>query len=312
MLRQQALAALMLDTVPAKVAAVLALDPEGPVAPGLRLVPSAPLPGRPPRPLLVPPAEVPRRSLHTAEGRAALLHAIAHIEFNAIDLALDIVWRFPDLPEDFYRDWLRIAREEAQHFSLVDDHLRTLGYAYGDFPAHRGLWDMAEKTADDVLARLALVPRAMEARGLDVNRGIRDKLVQAGEVAAGPILDLILRDEIGHVAAGNRWYRHVCRERGLEPLAAEAELAARYGAPKVRGPFNLEARRASMRRNWRPWSRADLALLKAGPACRRRWPGSQQRRPFPPCYARDGRPSGLLAACLAAALATSCTGSALP
>jgi len=245
MLRQQALAALMLDTVPAKVAAVLALDPAGPVAPGQRLVPTAPLPGRPPRPALVLPAEVPRRSLHTAEGRAALLHAIAHIEFNAIDLALDIVWRFPDLPEDFYRDWLRIAREEAWHFTLVDDHLRTLGYAYGDFAAHRGLWDMAEKTADDVLARLALVPRAMEARGLDVNRGIRDKLVQAGEGAAGPILDIILRDEIGHVAAGNRWYRHVCRERGLEPLAAEAELAARYGAPKVRGPFNLEARRAA-------------------------------------------------------------------
>ncbi len=171
MLRQQALAALMLDTVPAKVAAVLALDPAGPVVPDQRLVPSAPLPGRPALPVLVPPAEVPRRSLHTAEGRAALLHAIAHIEFNAIDLALDIVWRFPDLPEDFYRDWLRIAREEAQHFTLVDDHLRTLGYAYGDFAAHRGLWDMAEKTADDVLARLALVPRAMEARGLDVNRG---------------------------------------------------------------------------------------------------------------------------------------------
>jgi uncharacterized ferritin-like protein (DUF455 family) len=245
MLRRQALAALLIDTIPAKVAAVEALDPNAPVDTAAVLCPQGIIPGREARPVLVPPSEVPRRSLHTVEGRAALLHAIAHIEFNAIDLALDIVWRFPDLPEDFYRDWLRIAQEEAYHFTLVNDHLRTLGFTYGDFPAHRGLWDMAEKTADDVLARLALVPRAMEARGLDVNRGIHDKLVQAGETAAGPILDIILRDEIGHVAAGNRWYRHVCQQRGLEPLAAEAELAARYGAPRQRGPFNLEARQAA-------------------------------------------------------------------
>ena len=183
--------------------------------------------------------------MKTPEGRATLIHALAHIELNAVDLALDIVWRFPGMPDDFYRDWIGIAKEEAFHFGLLNEHLNTLGYNYGDFPAHNGLWEMAEKTADDLLARLALVPRTLEARGLDASPPIRNKLMQAGDAKAAAILDIILRDEIGHVSVGNRWYRYLCARRGLDPIKTYSELAARYKAPKLRGPFNLEARRAA-------------------------------------------------------------------
>jgi len=205
----------------------------------------ASLPGRPARPLLVPPLEVKPRSMRTVEGRAALIHALAHIEFNAINLALDALWRFAGMPPDYYADWLRVAAEEALHFSLLRDHLRTLGFDYGDFSAHNSLWDMAEKTAGDPLARIALVPRTLEARGLDASPPMRAKLAQAGDLAAAAILDVILRDEIGHVAIGNRWFGWLCRQRGLDPLVAYAELARRHRAPQPRGPFNLEARRAA-------------------------------------------------------------------
>ena len=181
--------------------------------------------------------------MSTAEGRAALIHALSHIELNAVDLALDIVWRFPGMPSDFYRHWVNVAKEEAYHFNLLRDHLRGMGYEYGDFPAHNALWEMAEKTKGDVLARVALVPRTLETRGLDASPPIKAKLVKAGDLRAGQILDIILRDEIGHVALGNHWYRWVCAERGLEPVATYAELARQYGAPKPRGPFNLIARR---------------------------------------------------------------------
>jgi uncharacterized ferritin-like protein (DUF455 family) len=203
------------------------------------------IPGRPALPALVPPLAVQRRSMRTVEGRAALLHALAHIEFNAINLALDALWRFPDMPDDYYADWLQVAAEEAHHFTLLADHLRSQGYAYGDFTGHNSLWDMVEKTADDVLARMALVPRTLEARGLDAAPPVRAKLAQAGDMAAAAILDIILRDEIGHVAIGNRWFGYLCAERGLEPLAAYADLAIRYKAPPLRGPFNMEARRAA-------------------------------------------------------------------
>jgi uncharacterized ferritin-like protein (DUF455 family) len=181
----------------------------------------------------------------TREGRAALIHALAHIELNAIDLGLDVVWRFSGMPDPFYRQWVQVAREEALHFNLLRDHLRGLGYEYGDFPAHNALWEMAEKTKGDILARLALVPRTLEARGLDASPPIRAKLVGAGDRRAGEILDIILRDEIGHVAVGNRWYRWVCQERGLDPIATYDDLAEKYKAPRPRGPFNLEARRAA-------------------------------------------------------------------
>ena len=245
MLRALALDLLCASSHAAKVQDVLALDLQDPLDPGLVLQPTASIPGREARPELVSPAQLHKRSVATTEGRAALLHALAHIEFNAIDLALDIVWRFPGMPEAFYRDWLGIAREEARHFSLLAAHLETLGYRYGDFPAHNGLWEMAEKTRDDLLARLALVPRTLEARGLDASPPIRDKLRHAGDLEAAAILDVILHDEIGHVAIGNRWYRHVCTERGLDPVAAYAELAERHGAPRLRGPYNREARLAA-------------------------------------------------------------------
>lgn len=244
-LRQQALWALQIPGWPGKLAAVAAIDDAAAVEPGAFLAEPDGLPGRPPRPELVLPDQLVPRPVHTPEGRAAMLHALAHIEFNAINLALDAIWRFAGQPEAYYRDWLRVAREESYHFDLLNRHLATLGHAYGDFPAHNGLWEMAEKTRGDLLARLALVPRTLEARGLDASPPIRRKLAGAGDMKAAAILDIILRDEIGHVAIGNRWYRHACEQRGLDPIAAYAELAQRHGAPKLRGPFNLEARRAA-------------------------------------------------------------------
>lgn len=203
------------------------------------------LPGRPPRPVLVSPRELPRRSLGQREGRVALLHALAHIEFNAINLALDAIWRFAGLPHEFYRDWLQVAAEEALHFRLLRERLRALDADYGDCPAHDGLWEMAAKTAHDPLARMALVPRTLEARGLDAAPPIRARLAAVGDNDSAAVLDVILRDEIGHVAIGNRWYRHLCAERGLDPITAYAELASAHGAPRLRGPFNLDARRAA-------------------------------------------------------------------
>ncbi len=201
------------------------------------------IPGRPAQPVLVSHTSLKAKPLNTPEGRALLLHAIAHIELNAIDLALDVVWRFSSMPEDFYRDWVRIAKEEAKHFLLLQRHLVGMGFDYGPFPAHTALWDMAERTKGDILARIGLVPRTMEARGLDASPGVKNKLISAGDLAAGRILDTILEDEIGHVAAGNRWYRFVCQERGLDPIATYRELIQQYDAPKLKSPYNLEARR---------------------------------------------------------------------
>lgn len=203
---------------------------------------AAQIPGRPQRPELVPPLAVGRRSMATGEGRAMLIHALSHIEFNAINLALDALWRFAGMPAEYYVDWLRVAAEEATHFGLLSAHLTALGYAYGDFPAHDSLWEMVDKTRDDVLARMALVPRTLEARGLDAIPPLRAKLAQAGDQAAAAILDIILRDEVGHVEIGNRWFSHLCLERGLDGRPTYAELAVRYKAPTPRGPFNIEAR----------------------------------------------------------------------
>lgn len=220
------------------------------------LVPHAAIPGRPERPELVLPLAVKRRSMHTEEGRATLIHALAHIEFNAINLALDAIWRFSGMPRDYYADWLKVAAEEALHFSLLESHLRSMGYAYGDFPAHNSLWDMADKTSPDVLARMALVPRTMEARGLDATPAVRAKLAQAGDAAAAEILDIILRDEIGHVAIGNRWYAWLCAQRKLDAVATYRSLAHQHKAPALRRPFNMEARRAA------GFSEEELAALE--------------------------------------------------
>jgi uncharacterized ferritin-like protein (DUF455 family) len=205
----------------------------------------ADLPGRPALPRLVPPMQVVSRSPFTLDGRAALLHAITHIEFNAINLALDAVWRFAGLPRQYYVDWLHVAAEEAHHFSLMQAHLQSLGFCYGDFDAHDGLWAMAERTAHDEVARMALVPRTLEARGLDASPPLQDKLRRCGDLAAVEILAVILRDEVGHVAIGNHWYRWLCARDGLDPLAHYATLTQRHDAPRLRPPFNLEARRAA-------------------------------------------------------------------
>lgn len=254
-MRRQALAALLCTTPHDKVAAVGAL--EGSPAPDVHWQQAEPagIPGRPPRPQLVDPFQVKRRSMHSPLGRAALIHSLVHIEFNAINLALDIIWRFSGMPADFYRDWALVAKEEAYHFSLLVEHLQGMGHTYGEFPAHDGLWEMAQRTSEDLLARLALVPRTLEARGLDASPAIRDKLAGAGDERGAEILEIILRDEIGHVAIGNKWYGHLCRERGLDPVVQYRELARHYRAPRQRGPFNMEARRKA------GFSQAELAAL---------------------------------------------------
>jgi uncharacterized ferritin-like protein (DUF455 family) len=211
----------------------------------------------------VPADQVPRRSPFTLEGRAALLHAIAHIEFNAINLALDAAWRFEGMPLAFHHDWLRVAAEEAYHFSLLVEHLEALGHRYGDFDAHDGLWAMCEKTAGDIVARMALVPRTLEARGLDATPQIQAKLRQvgtAGALRAGARLDIILRDEVGHVAIGNHWYRLLCEREGLDPIAHYPVLVERYAAPRLHPPFNEEARRRA------GFSAEELAWLAASGA----------------------------------------------
>ena len=201
--------------------------------------------GRPARPELVAPAQLPARGAHTPEGHAALIHAIAHIEFNAINLALDHVVRFPAFSTEYIADWIRVAAEEAYHFGLVRDHLRRLGYDYGDFPAHDGLWQMTQRTAHDPLARMALVPRLLEARGLDATPPIQNKLKGIGDTEAVAILDIILRDEVGHVAIGDHWFRVLCAERGLEPEATYRSLLTEYAAPWPQPPLNEKARLAA-------------------------------------------------------------------
>jgi len=230
----------------AKCAAVLALhaawqggevtlDPDCPVAP-------IGTPGRPARPALVEASRVPRRRLGSAEGRAALVHAVAHIEFNAINLALDALYRFRGMPREYYSDWLSVAADEARHFQLLRNRLRGLGMDYGDLPAHNGLWEMAEKTADSCLVRMALVPRVLEARGLDVTPGMIQRLRAAGDQATVAALEVILEEEVRHVAIGTRWFRHCCAQERMDPTRTFFELLdSRYGGVP-RGPFNLEAR----------------------------------------------------------------------
>ena len=229
---------LLVDDAALSVEAALTLQPPA----------GGSLPGRPALPRLVPPGRVPQRSPFTALGLAALLHAIAHIEFNAINLALDAVWRFPGMPRDFYRDWVRVADEEALHFGLVRNELQALGHDYGDFDAHDGLWEMCVKTQHDVTARMALVPRTLEARGLDATPLIQARLRQvdtdAAQRAIG-VLDIILRDEIGHVAVGNRWYAWLCARQGLQPVAHYRQLTRLHRAPRLRPPFNEAARLAA-------------------------------------------------------------------
>lgn len=204
--------------------------------------------GRPNKPVLVPPRKLPKRSLATPKGHAALIHSIAHIEFNAINLAWDAVYRFRDMPRQYYDDWVRVADEEAYHFQLVRDHLNTLGYDYGDFDAHNGLWEMAVKTAHDPLVRMALVPRVLEARGLDVTPGIMERLREHGDHEAVSVLEIILRDEVGHVEIGSRWFHYLCEQRNREPESTFRCLLKEYmkGGNQIgKGPLHRKARLAA-------------------------------------------------------------------
>jgi uncharacterized ferritin-like protein (DUF455 family) len=199
-------------------------------------------PGRPGIPELVEPSKVPRRRLGSPAGRAALVHAIAHIEFNAINLALDAVFRFREMPDGYYRDWLSVASDEARHYRLLESRLHGLGHAYGDFPAHNGLWEMAERTAESCLRRMALVPRVLEARGLDVTPGMIGRLRQAGDAKTVAVLEVILEEEVRHVEIGTRWFRHCCELEDLEPEDTFLGLLAEHFSGSIRGPFNLPAR----------------------------------------------------------------------
>ncbi len=200
------------------------------------------MPGRPPGLQLVHPRELPRRGLGTPEGRAAFIHAIAHIELNAIDLAWDAVYRFRGLPSSFQADWVSVADDESRHFMLLQGRLEAHGRTYGDFPAHNGLWEMCERTAHDGLSRMALVPRVLEARGLDVTPGMITKLRSSNDHATADVLEVILREEVAHVAAGSRWYRWYCAREGVEPRARFIALLKEYAGGYLNGPFNLEAR----------------------------------------------------------------------
>lgn len=200
-------------------------------------------PGRPDLPSLVHHSRLSHRKLNSQEGRGAFLHALAHIEFNAINLAWDAVCRFPGMPAAYYLDWSVVAREESLHFRLLAQRLVEIGYHYGSFTAHDGLWEMAERTAHDVLVRMALVPRVLEARGLDVTPGMLQRLEKIGDYASVRILERILEDEIGHVETGSRWFEYLCRQRGLDPVATFSGLMTDAGIYHVRKPLNITARR---------------------------------------------------------------------
>jgi uncharacterized ferritin-like protein (DUF455 family) len=229
----------------AKCARVAALPatwaPLADEAVGAMLAQDPRIPGRPARPTLVSPRDVPFRGLGGPEGRAALVHAVAHIEFNAVNLALDAALRFDGLPPDYYADWLRVARDEARHFTMLSGRLAELGHAYGDFTAHNGLWEAAQKTAHDPLLRMALVPRVLEARGLDVTPGLIRRLREVGDARTAGILCVILDEEVAHVAIGTRWYRYLCDLRGVDPASTFRAVLAEHRV-RLQRPLNLEAR----------------------------------------------------------------------
>lgn len=199
-------------------------------------------PGRPEKPELVDPTRVPRRRLGSEAGRAALIHAIAHIEFNAINLALDAAYRFRGMPEQYYLDWISVAGDEARHFQLLQTRLEKLDHQYGDFPAHNGLWEMAEKTGDSCLVRMALVPRVLEARGLDVTPGMIERLQGAGDKESIAALKVILDEEVRHVAIGSHWFNYCCAQENKPPVETFLELLREHFSGFIRGPFNIPAR----------------------------------------------------------------------
>ncbi|MEM7255922.1 MAG: ferritin-like domain-containing protein [Pseudomonadota bacterium] len=199
-------------------------------------------PGRPALPMLVHPSEVPRRRLGSVRGRVGLIHAIAHIEYNAVNLALDAVYRFRGMPADYYGDWLRVAADESRHFAMLNNRLHELDSYYGALPAHGGMWEMAVQTDYDVGVRMALVPRVLEARGLDVTPAMIDKLRQHNDLKTVAILEQILEEEIDHVRVGNRWFKYACEQQSLAPMETFSRYLRKHGRIALRGPFNREAR----------------------------------------------------------------------
>jgi uncharacterized ferritin-like protein (DUF455 family) len=220
-------------------------------------IPQASTVGRPDRPELIDPSRVPRRRLGSDSGRIALIHAIAHIEFNAINLALDAICRFRGMPVDYYLDWLSVAADEARHFRMLQQRLAELGSCYGEHPAHNGLWEMAEKTTDSCLVRMALVPRVLEARGLDVTPGMMQRLEAVGDDETVKILQVILDEEVGHVAIGSRWFHWCCEREGKQPGPTFLELLETRYAGTIRGPFNTHARLLA------GFSKSELEALEA-------------------------------------------------
>ncbi len=204
-------------------------------------------PGRPERPVLVPPGQVRKRSLNSAHGRIALLHALAHIELNAIDLALDIVARFADakMPASFFDGWMQVAFEEAKHFELLRQRLQALDASYGDLPAHDGLWQAATDTSNDLNARLAIVPLVLEARGLDITPSLIDKMLETGDAESAAILNVIYTDEKKHVAIGAKWFRFLCARERTDPVQRFQELVRANFRGQVKPPFNERARAAA-------------------------------------------------------------------
>ncbi len=198
-------------------------------------------PGRPAQPELLSPQDMPRRRMNTVKGRTVLIHAVAHIEFNAINLAWDAVYRFRDMPKSYYDDWISVALDESRHFDMLNGYLMGQGSFYGEFPAHNGLWDMAIKTDYDVMVRMALVPRVLEARGLDVTPAMLERLRAAGDLEAVKLLEIILEEEINHVRIGTRWYHYCCEQRGVDKLQTFMDLIESVQS-KPKGPFNVEAR----------------------------------------------------------------------
>jgi len=243
-------ARLSFETFAALQAGLLAPDDSAPPPEAIGL------PGRPLKPTLVSSRALAQRGLGTAEGRAALIHAIAHIELNAIDLAWDAVYRFRGKPHAYYVDWASCANDEARHYTMLADRLAELGHVYGDFDAHNGLWEMAVKTAHSDTARMALVPRVLEARGLDVTPGMMERLRRQDDERTVAILEIILREEVAHVAAGTRWFHWCCARDGIDPERTFAQLLTDYMNGSLRGPFNLDARRQA------GFSESELAWLR--------------------------------------------------
>jgi uncharacterized ferritin-like protein (DUF455 family) len=200
------------------------------------------IPGRPAQPELVHPTKVARRKLTTEQGRIALVHAICHIEFNAINLALDAVYRFQDMPHEYYVDWMKVAAEEAKHFLLLRDRLLQLNSSYGEHLAHNGLWEMAIMTRHSIVERMALVPRVLEARGLDVTPGIINRLDAVGDTETVNILKIILHDEIGHVEIGTRWFRYACKQQNIDSESTFIALLKQYNVTIGNGPLHIDAR----------------------------------------------------------------------